>query len=88
LDAPGKSDLRPQNRPAHVEYITKNVPKGAQFTGGLFGPDGKTVIGSMYVADFDSLDAARTFHENDPYAKAGIYGQVIVAPCINVAKPA
>ena len=42
------------------------------------GPAGFT--GSLIVAEFDSLEAAQTWADEDPYIAAGVYGNVIVKP--------
>ncbi|MCH8079402.1 MAG: YciI family protein [Proteobacteria bacterium] len=42
------------------------------------GPAGFT--GSLIVAEFDSLEAAQTWADEDPYIGAGVYENVIVKP--------
>lgn len=42
------------------------------------GPAGFS--GSLIVADFDSLDEARAWADDDPYVKAGVYARVEVKP--------
>jgi uncharacterized protein YciI len=42
------------------------------------GPAGFT--GSLIVAEFDSLEAAQTWADDDPYIAAGVYENVIVKP--------
>ncbi|MEE8233666.1 MAG: YciI family protein [Gammaproteobacteria bacterium] len=42
------------------------------------GPAGFT--GSLIVAEFDSLEAAQTWADEDPYITAGVYENVIVKP--------
>jgi len=42
------------------------------------GPAGFT--GSLIVAEFDSLEAAQTWVDADPYIAAGVYEKVIVKP--------
>lgn len=42
------------------------------------GPAGFT--GSLVVAEFDSLDEARTWADADPYVAAGVYARVTVKP--------
>jgi hypothetical protein len=42
------------------------------------GPAGFS--GSLIVAEFDSLDAAQTWADADPYVGAGVYEKVIVKP--------
>jgi uncharacterized protein len=42
------------------------------------GPNGFT--GSLIVAEFESLDAAQSWADADPYIAAGVYEKVIVKP--------
>ncbi len=42
------------------------------------GPAGFS--GSLIVAEFDSLDAAQSWADADPYIEAGAYDKVIVKP--------
>lgn len=42
------------------------------------GPAGFS--GSLIVAEFDSLDAARAWADDDPYMKTGVYARVEVKP--------
>jgi uncharacterized protein YciI len=42
------------------------------------GPAGFS--GSLVVAEFDSLEAARSWAEADPYCAAGVYADVKVKP--------
>ena len=42
------------------------------------GPAGFT--GSLIVAEFASLDAARAWADADPYVAAGVYAKVTVKP--------
>jgi uncharacterized protein YciI len=42
------------------------------------GPAGFS--GSIVIAEFDSLDAARGWAEADPYVEAGVYARVDVRP--------
>lgn len=42
------------------------------------GPAGFT--GSLVVAEFESLDAARAWADADPYCAAGVYARVEVRP--------
>ncbi|MCL1125287.1 YciI family protein [Shewanella surugensis] len=36
--------------------------------------------GSLVVADFDSIEQAQAWADNDPYISAGVYQSVIVKP--------
>lgn len=48
--------------------IDSNDPGSAGFTG------------SLVIAEFASLEAAKTWADNDPYCAAGVYEQVLVKP--------
>ena len=85
LDKPGHLDLRMKTRPSHLEWMKANKPRNAVFLGGLFAEDDTTMIGSMFVAEFDDLAAARAWHAQDPYVKAGLFGEVRIAPSRNLA---
>ena len=52
--------------------IDSNEPSEAGFTG------------SLVVAEFDDLEAARTWADADPYVAAGVYREVQVKPFIKV----
>jgi len=36
--------------------------------------------GSLIVAEFDSLEQAKAWANDDPYAEAGVYKEVLVKP--------
>ncbi|MBW8190146.1 YciI family protein [Neiella marina] len=36
--------------------------------------------GSLVVAEFDSLDQAQSWADDDPYVEAGVYAKVVVKP--------
>ena len=40
--------------------------------------------GSLVIAEFDSLAAARAWAEADPYVSAGVYARTDVRPCRKV----
>ncbi len=72
IDKPGSLDLRLAHRPAHVDYL-KASPAVE-----LAGPflEGEAMVGSMLVLNVESLDEARAWAANDPYAKAGLFDRV------------
>jgi len=78
-DKAGSLDLRMATRPTHLKWIEGS---GVTFTfvGPLLADDGQTPRGSLFVGDFESLDAARTFAKSDPYALAGLFETVSVHP--------
>ncbi|CAL1240077.1 YciI family protein [Candidatus Methylocalor cossyra] len=85
-DVAGSLPLRQQARPAHLERLEQLQREGRLLLAGPFpavdsedpGPAG--VTGSLIVAEFESLDAAQSWAEEDPYRKAGVYGQIVVKP--------
>lgn len=85
-DVENSLDKRHSVRPAHVERLQKLKELGRLILAGPHpaidnndpGPAGFT--GSLIVAEFESLQAAQTWADNDPYVKAGVYDSVIVKP--------
>ena len=60
--------------------MPRHVPMKAPInrTNILFGFAGFS--GSLIVAEFESLSAAKTWAEADPYVAAGVYANVVVKP--------
>lgn len=85
-DAPGSLELRKQTRPAHLERLKALQDEGRLLLAGPHpavdaddpGPAGFT--GSLVVAEFASLEAARAWAGADPYQAAGVYARVTVKP--------
>jgi uncharacterized protein YciI len=73
-------------RPAHLERLNQLKDEGRLILAGPHpaidsedpGPSGFT--GSLVVAEFDSLEAAQAWADQDPYIEAGVYAQVTVKP--------
>ena len=72
IDKPGALDIRKANRDAHLAYIQKT---GCVSLAGPFLEDG-AMTGSLLVLDVETMDAARDWAANDPYAKAGLFESV------------
>jgi hypothetical protein len=83
---------RRQARPAHLERLKALQAEGRLVLAGphpvIDSPDPGDAgfSGSLVVAEFPSLDAARAWADTDPYVAAGVYAQVIVKP-FNKALP-
>ena len=85
-DHPGSLDARKAARPAHLQRLTELRDAGRLLLAGPFpaidaedpGPAG--FVGSLIVAEFADLAAAKTWAEADPYVAAGVYAQVSVKP--------
>ena len=85
-DIEGTAEKRRAARPEHVARLRSLVDDGRLLVAGPHpavdaadpGPAGFT--GSLVIAEFDSLDAARTWADDDPYVAAGVYDKIIVKP--------
>ena len=85
-DAPDSLDARLAARPEHVARLQALRDDGRLVLAGPFpaidsddpGPAGFT--GSLIVAEFPSLEAARKWADADPYVTAGVYSVVDVRP--------
>jgi len=73
-------------RPAHLERLNQLKDEARLVLAGPHpaidsedpGPAGFS--GSLVVAEFESLEAAQTWADQDPYLEAGVYAQVTVKP--------
>ena len=79
MDKPNHVDLRLKTRPQHLEWIQGNST-GLMYAGPILADDGQTPIGSLILAEFDTIDAARALQKTDPYAKAGLFEKVTIQP--------
>ena len=85
-DAKDSLPKRIANRPAHVQRLDVLKAEGRLLLAGPFpaidavdpGPAGFT--GSLIVAEFPSLDDAKTWANDDPYLMGGVYAHVTVKP--------
>lgn len=85
-DAPGSLEHRLQARPAHLARLQALKEAGRLLLAGPCpaidaedpGPAGFS--GSLVVAEFETLVAARAWADADPYVGAGVYARVDVRP--------
>jgi hypothetical protein len=85
-DAPDTLALRLANRPAHLDRLHALQAEGRLLLAGPFpaidspdpGPAGFS--GSLIVAEFADLAAAKAWADADPYRVAGVYRSVDVRP--------
>jgi len=78
-DKTGASQIRADNRPAHVEYLKANSDI-LYVAGPTLTEDGSGMNGSLIVIDVEDRKAAETFASNDPYARAGLFESVVIKP--------
>jgi len=85
-DHPNSLDIRLRTRPAHLARLETLKTQGRLVLAGPHpaidspdpGPAGFS--GSLIVAEFSDLEAAKTWALADPYYEAGVYVNVVVKP--------
>lgn len=88
-DKPGSFTRRKQARPAHIARLEILNDQGRLLLAGPHplsdnGSLDDGVSGSLIVAEFESLKAAKSWAAEDPYVKADVYADVLVKPFIKV----
>jgi uncharacterized protein YciI len=85
-DREGALESRLGARQAHLARIEALLEEGRLLLAGprpaIDSPDPGPAgfLGSLVVADFESLEDARAWAEADPYVEAGVYEAVEVSP--------
>lgn len=85
-DVPNSLALRQQHRPAHLARLQQLASENRLLIAGPHpaidseDPGDAGFTGSLVVADFDSLQQAQTWADEDPFLINGIYASVIVKP--------
>ena len=85
-DVPNSLEKRIEHRPAHLARLTELQNQCRLILAGPHpaidsvdpGPAGFS--GSLIVAEFNDLAAAKTWAEADPFVIAGVYASVVVKP--------
>lgn len=85
-DVDNTLDKRLAARPAHLARLQQLKDEGRLLVAGPFpaidneDPGTAGYSGSLIVAEFPSLEEARTWASVDPYVTAGVYADVKVKP--------
>lgn len=85
-DIPHSLEKRLAARPAHLARLQLLRDEGRLLTAGPLpavdsnDPGAAGFTGSTVIAEFDSLVAAQTWADSDPYVEAGVYEKVVVKP--------
>lgn len=88
VDVPNSLPLRQAVRVEHLQRLQLLQDQGRLVLAGPHplsdAPSQSGFSGSLIVAEFESLSAARSWAELDPYATAGVYDAVNVQPFMQV----
>jgi uncharacterized protein len=85
-DGPDSLDRRLAARPAHLDRLHAMQQAGRLLLAGSFpaidgiDPGAAGFAGSLIVAEFDTLAAAQSWADADPYVAAGVYDSISVKP--------
>ncbi|MDX1633398.1 MAG: YciI family protein [Marinobacter sp.] len=85
-DVENSLPLRQSARPAHLQRLEDLKGQGRLLVAGPHpaidseNPGDAGFTGSLVVAEFDSLEAAKLWADADPYLAAGVYKTVTVKP--------
>ncbi|AOE86446.1 YciI family protein [Pseudomonas sp. TCU-HL1] len=85
-DVAGSLENRLAARPAHLARLEQLKAEGRIVLAGPHpavdsnDPGSAGFTGSLIVAEFESLEAARAWADADPYRAAGVYADVVVKP--------
>ena len=85
-DVEDSLDKRASARSDNLARVDSLVDEGRLLIAGphpaidALEPGDAGFTGSLIVAEFDSLEDAQAWADNDPYVKAGVYASVTVKP--------
>ena len=85
-DVENSLEKRLATRPAHLERLNALLDQGRLILAGPHpaidseDPGEAGFSGSLVVAEFEDLEAAQSWADDDPYIHAGVYDKVIVKP--------
>lgn len=89
-DVPDSLERRKSVREAHLARVRALLDEGRLMVAGprpaIDSPDPGPAgwQGSLIIAEFDSLESAKSWAEDDPYIHSGAYDKVEVSPFIPV----
>lgn len=86
---PDGQAIRDANYDAHRAYLKASLVD-IKLAGPMVDDAGDKRIGSVFVVDVPDRAAAEAFSAGDPFAKAGLFGRVIITRFLDITngKPA
>ena len=85
-DVENSLEKRLATRPAHLERLNALLDQGRLILAGPHpaidseDPGEAGFSGSLVVAEFDDMEAAQSWANDDPYVHAGVYDKVTIKP--------
>ncbi len=85
-DIPNSLEKRKTARPMHLERLEVLKQSGRLLVAGPHpaidsnDPGESGFTGSLVIAEFESLESAQAWADQDPYVAAGVYQKVTVKP--------
>jgi uncharacterized protein len=77
-DRPGTLELREAVGEDHWSFMAAYA-EAMIARGPTFAEDGETPTGSLHIVDLPDADAARAFAHDEPYYRAGVFGEVMIS---------
>ena len=77
-DADGAAATRQANRADHLAWAAEQPC--IRMAGPMFAEDGETMIGSLFVVEFEDREAVEQWRSADPYVRAVLFDRVAVHP--------
>jgi len=74
-DRPDGAAIRAATREAHFAYLAHHQDV-LVLGGALLAEDGATRIGSSFIVNLPSREAAEEFSRNEPFTRAGLFREV------------
>ena len=78
LDGRDQKVLRERHFQAHQDYL-KAATVRLVVAGPLLADDEATAIGGLFVVEVPDRQAAEEFNRNDPFHKAGVWGEIHIS---------
>jgi len=85
-DVQNSLEKRLAARPDHLARLSELQSQGRLFVAGPTpaidseDPGAAGFTGSLVIAEFENLEQAKSWADNDPYVTAGVYDKVVVKP--------
>lgn len=70
-DKPNTTQLRQDNRPAHLDFLRENASK-LLACGAKLDEEGANASGSVYIVDVETREEAEAFLAQDPFSQVGL----------------